>query len=185
MDHGVGRIQEPLAHSESTTSKIAGNPQLDLRSQTLWTLYTTYVASIHKHHPLLELSKLRRMIQQFSDSYSPVECGDHNTELEDGYKSIEYSLSNAVVLLVLALGKICGDREIQPRSKDPEVVDTTSSGSEYFLHAERILVTTGMTVQCVQAMVLAGLFENQRCRFSEGSAWINRACNTLVPLVKQ
>ena len=43
----------------------------DFRSHVLWALYDSYIENIHKLHPFMNASKLRRMIKEFSEQYSP------------------------------------------------------------------------------------------------------------------
>ncbi|KAF2115552.1 hypothetical protein BDV96DRAFT_646544 [Lophiotrema nucula] len=110
-----------------------GRPQLD--ESTLWTLHNLYYKNFHCLHPFLNPSKLRKMIKEFSEIYSPRPSNafspgsavpNHVAGVKrkrssstfaldpwspgragrDGPETIEKSLRNAIVLLVLALGKV-------------------------------------------------------------------------------
>ncbi|KAF1942436.1 hypothetical protein EJ02DRAFT_168438 [Clathrospora elynae] len=99
----------------------------------------SYMSSIHNFHPFMNEGKLRRMFKQFSAQYSPdPRSGStrspaatglpHNfhpgvkrkrsNSAVDGLQSprgeIERSLRNAIVLLVLALGKVCAHTKPLP-----------------------------------------------------------------------
>lgn len=106
----------------------------DFNSKTLWELYRSYQDNIHNLHPFLNPAKLRKMIQEFQEVYSPdrknstmspsgvperlnggIKRKRSSTMYGDAYGvaeelargSIERSLRNAIILLVLALGKVC------------------------------------------------------------------------------
>ncbi|KAL5407815.1 hypothetical protein PMIN04_011602 [Paraphaeosphaeria minitans] len=89
----------------------------DFNSKTLWELYRSYQDNIHSLHPFLNPAKLRKIIQEFQEVYSPdrIERKRSSTLHGDAYGvaeesargSIERSLRNAIILLVLALGKVC------------------------------------------------------------------------------
>ncbi|KAF9733463.1 hypothetical protein PMIN06_009150 [Paraphaeosphaeria minitans] len=105
----------------------------DFHSKTLWALYRSYQDNIHNLHPFLNPAKLRKMIQEFQEVYSPdrmnstmspsavperlnrsIKRKRSSTVYGDAYGvadelargSIERSLRNAILLLVLALGKV-------------------------------------------------------------------------------
>ncbi|KAF2711565.1 hypothetical protein K504DRAFT_224100 [Pleomassaria siparia CBS 279.74] len=115
---------------------LNGNGRLELRSKVMWDLHESYLLNIHSLHPFVNPSSLRKMIADFSDKYSPERTGANvmspgsaipnhlnpgikrkrsSSSFTDPYSpardsstvSIERSLSNAIVLLVLALGKVC------------------------------------------------------------------------------
>jgi hypothetical protein len=106
----------------------------DFTSRTLWDLYHSYQQNIHNLHPFLNPAKLRKMVHEFQDVYSPDRKSSNmspsavperlnggakrkrsSTMFGDAYGvadelargSIERSLRNAIILLVLALGKVC------------------------------------------------------------------------------
>jgi len=114
----------------------------DFRTTVLQELRASYHDHIHCLHPFLNPSKLRKMVTDFGAVYSPeartpktmspagvperlnpgVKRKRSNSVLGDGYGlkedlnkgSIERSLRNAIVLLVLALGKVCLHKDPLP-----------------------------------------------------------------------
>jgi hypothetical protein len=210
----------------------------DFRSQVLWELYDSYIENIHKLHPFMNASKLRRMIKEFSEQYSPDVKANHsgspavnamaNHQLSQGLKrkrstsaygepysakgAIERSLRNALVLLVLALGKVCAHHAplASPQSDKtshtnggwgvhangsfnsdtsddnrPRNVDILP-GMGYFAYATDILGNQqgGNTVAHAQAMILAALYLSQFARVLESWSWINNACRVVLVLIK-
>lgn len=116
----------------------------DFRHNTLWILYKSYQDNIHNLHPFLNPAKLRRMIEEFGDMYSPDRRNSTMSpsavpeRLNGGIKrkrssgiygdaygvaddlargSIERSLRNAIILLVLALGKVCNYKDPLPHPR--------------------------------------------------------------------
>jgi hypothetical protein len=104
----------------------------NFHSRVLWQLYESYIRNMHNLHPFMNPSKIRRMFQEFSDQYSPdaksnsaaspaanalgsqfnhgVKRKRSGSAFGEPYSSkgaIERSLRNAIVLLILALGKVC------------------------------------------------------------------------------
>jgi hypothetical protein len=106
----------------------------DFRISTLHALHASYMQHIHVLHPFLNPFQLDKMIDQFSKVYSPEHRASHamspsgvpdrlnpglkrkrsSSMFGDGFGSsddiskgsIERTLRNAIVLLVLALGKV-------------------------------------------------------------------------------
>ncbi|KAF7578808.1 C6 zinc finger domain containing protein [Pyrenophora tritici-repentis] len=102
----------------------------DFRRHVMFDLLKSYMESMHIFHPFMNEGKLKRMFREFSDQYSPeartanvrspATNGVH--QLNPGIKrkrsasgldglpsprvDIERSLRNAIVLLVMALGKV-------------------------------------------------------------------------------
>jgi hypothetical protein len=114
----------------------------DFRTEVLEKLRRSYHDHIHCLHPFLNPSKLRKMVADFGAVYSPeartpktmspagvperlnpgIKRKRSNSILGDGYGhaedlckgTIERSLRNAIVLLVLALGKVCQHKDPLP-----------------------------------------------------------------------
>lgn len=107
----------------------------DFRSSTLWQLLDSYLDNIHNLHPFLNPAKLRKKMTKFELDYSP----DRRTStmspsaiperLNGGIKrkrsssgvaddlariSIKRSITNCVILFVLALGKVCSYKDKLP-----------------------------------------------------------------------
>jgi hypothetical protein len=118
-------------------------------------------------------------------------------------RGIEYSLHNAIVLLILALGKVCSYKEKVPLSGPALLRNSTfcsdSSGDSglrnvdimpemaYYATAVPILMTHqgGQTIGHAQAFILASLYVDQFARVLESWTWVDRACNVMTILVKQ
>ncbi|KAF2022955.1 C6 zinc finger domain-containing protein, partial [Setomelanomma holmii] len=100
----------------------------DFCCSVLRSLLLSYMQNMHSLHPFLNQSKLQRIFQEFEKKYSPDSKAPHDAppsahQLNPGSKrkrsngafgepcsprgAIEPSLRNAIVLLVLALGKVC------------------------------------------------------------------------------
>jgi hypothetical protein len=210
----------------------------DFRESVLWALYDSYIENIHKLHPFMNASKLRRMIGEFSDQYSPDYDSKHagppaaNTfaknPLNHGPKrkrsgsayyepwsakgAIERSLRNALVLLVLALGKVCAHHEPLPSPQSDKTSHTKGNwglhtdgdfeshtpdddrprnidilpGMSYFAYATDILGNQqgGNTIAHAQAMILAALYLSQFARVLESWSWISNACRVALVLIK-
>jgi hypothetical protein len=113
------------ADTPQDTDHVGGlgpDGQLKLDEETLWRLHQSYHRNIHSLHPFLNPSELRRMIKHFGQMYGPESrrsqalagnkrkrtggaYGDYSASR--GGEVIDRSLHNAIVLLVLALGKVC------------------------------------------------------------------------------
>ena len=143
-------------HSRETVGGLGPDGKPNFQSVTLWRLHSSYMQHIHSLHPFLNPSKLRKMISEFSAVYSPDSkgktaaspgsavpgylnagvkrkrsssaFGDHYTPVQDpSVNGIERSLRNAIVLLVLALGKVCEYEEPLPAPQSERGL--TSDGS--------------------------------------------------------
>ncbi|EMC95763.1 hypothetical protein BAUCODRAFT_123059 [Baudoinia panamericana UAMH 10762] len=115
---------------------------LDLDASTITDLYASYMQHIHIMHPFLDRQRLRTLVEVFikrysttrtttakfvshhinSDSDRPLKrqrsagsANDGYTRNQSGERAIpEHSPGNAIVYLVLALGKICQHRDPLP-----------------------------------------------------------------------
>jgi hypothetical protein len=115
---------------------LASDGSLKIDPVTVESLYTSYIKNIHNLHPFLNPSKLKSMTQNFAEMYGL----SRNRNLHAGVKRkrstshysdpfspgggttsefIEKSLHNAIVLLVLALGKVAAYKDKLP-SPDPD-----------------------------------------------------------------
>ncbi|KAJ4345059.1 hypothetical protein N0V95_005968 [Ascochyta clinopodiicola] len=210
----------------------------DFRSSVLWELYDSYIENIHQLHPFMNACKLRRMIKEFSMQYSPdvnrkhtgsitadtlanhqlsqnlkrKRSGSEYGEPYSGKSAIERSLRNALVLLVLALGKVCAHHDQLPSPQSDKASHTNGGwdthancrshsetsedtrlrnvdilpGMGYFAYATDILGNQqgGNTVAHAQAMILAALYLSQFARVLESWSWINNACRVVLVLIK-
>ncbi|KAF2747078.1 hypothetical protein M011DRAFT_403309 [Sporormia fimetaria CBS 119925] len=107
---------------EDTPGGLGRDGYLKLDEDTLTRLLGSYQKHIHTLHPFLNPGELRRMVKAFGRNYGPNghtrSAGTKRKRSAGGvngfpspflfaHHSIERSLSNAIVLLVLALGKVC------------------------------------------------------------------------------
>jgi hypothetical protein len=181
-------LDESESESETESPECGGlwgdmpfdspKPTLDLRSKQLSRLLVSYVRTLHRLCPLFDLDRVHGMVCQFSRSYSPT---DNENFIKPG-TCIEHSLSNVIVLLILALGEVCEHKDSLPvpdnSGSDAPRNTAILPGMKYYAFAAGILGTLrGSTgVDCAQATILAALFQNQYGRFSEGWGLIQQAC---------
>lgn len=107
-------------------------------------------------------------------------------------RRIEQSIDNAVILLVLALGSICENRDCPvpvpvPRDYCKERDVDAIPGLAYYKYATQILgrLQGGTSLPHVQAALLAGLYTGQLAHPFQSHGWINQAawaCQVLVRL---
>jgi hypothetical protein len=207
----------------------------DFRVAVVDQLLASYDENMRTLHPFLNPSKLQKMCREFKEQYSPDFKGPNVASpaeyaLNPGLKrkrsgstygdtktprgAIEHSLRNAIVLLVLALGKVCSykekvplpspqsDKGIPPSgawgshpngSFNSETSDDTRPrnidimpGMAYYSYATDILGNHhgGLTVAHAQAFILAALYINQFARVLESWSWVNSACRVTIVLLK-
>jgi hypothetical protein len=110
----------------------------DFTVATMDKLLESYERNMHNLHPFLNRSKVQKMFREFKEQYSPdfkapnvASPATHQVSLSlkrkrsssafgEPYQpkgAIERSLRNAIVLLVLALGKVCSYKDKQPLPK--------------------------------------------------------------------
>ncbi|KAF3031938.1 hypothetical protein E8E12_001908 [Didymella heteroderae] len=226
---------DPTSHPNENGGVLGPDGWPDFRSAVLWELYDSYIGNIHKLHPFMDTRNLRRMVKEFSEQYSPDLNGKNagspaasSLDLHQGLKrkrsggaygepwsskgAIERSLRNALVLLVLALGKVCVHHDPLPSPQSDRIShanggwgvhangsfssDTSDDnrprnvdilpGMGYFAYATNILGNQqgGNTVAHAQAMILAALYLSQFARVLESWSWINNACRVVLVLIK-
>jgi hypothetical protein len=107
----------------------------DFRAAVVDQLLASYDQNMRTLHPFLNPSKLQKMCREFKEQYSPdtraaniaspadyhlnpglkrKRSGSAIGEVKTPRGAIEHSLRNAIVLLVLALGKVCSYKEKKP-----------------------------------------------------------------------
>ena len=233
---GEAPRSDPRQDRQENNGGLGPDGRPDFREKVLWELYDSYIENIHKLHPFMNASKLRRMIKEFSEQYSPDVNSKYtgspaaNTLAHQGLKrkrsssaygepysakgAIERSLRNALVLLVLALGKVCAYHDPLPSPQSDKMhhsnggwgvhangsFNSNSDSSDdnrprnvdilpgmgYFAYATDILGNQqgGNTVAHAQAMILAALYLSQFARVLESWSWINNACRVVLVLIK-
>ncbi|KAF2844439.1 hypothetical protein T440DRAFT_326547 [Plenodomus tracheiphilus IPT5] len=189
------------------------NGQLDFHSRVIYELLDSYLDNLHALHPFMSPSELKVTFGRFAMQYSPDAepllplQGHHGVKRKrsnNGFSgpsstgsAIKSTINNAIVLLVLALGKVLqfdGKCLPAPR-KDPEIVNDNRDqpknidflpGMAYFAYATNILGNelSGNTVAHAQAMILAGLYLSQFSRVLESWSWISEACRIVLFLTK-
>lgn len=238
--HPPGDQPSPSTMSTSTPRDdfgyeggLGSDGRPNFRASVIRNLHQSYLDTMHTFHPFLNPSKLARMVKEFIDQYSPDAKGANpmspaNHQLNPGIKrkrsssafgepyssrgAIERSLRNAIVLLVLALGKVCGYTDKLPHPQSDKGSTTSGSawgqmngsftsdvsddarprnidvlpGMAYFAYATDILGNQagGHTVAHAQANILAGLYLSQFARVLESWSWINSACRITAVLIK-
>jgi hypothetical protein len=122
----------------------------DFRAHVMDELLEAYFTNIHNLHPFLNRSKIQKMFREFKEQYSPdFKAANAQSpaahQLNPGMKrkrsssafgeacsakgAIERSLRNAIVLLVLALGKVCSYKDRRPLPSPQSDKGTTSNGA--------------------------------------------------------
>jgi hypothetical protein len=129
-EHFLQQQQQQQQQRQENGLRADGRP--DFRRHVMFDLLRSYMETMHIFYPFMNESKLRRMVKDFSDQYSPdaKPLNAHSPAPVRGVKrkrlasnldglllgrgEIERSLRNAIVLLVLALGKVCSHTEPLP-----------------------------------------------------------------------
>jgi hypothetical protein len=147
----------PSSHP-SSEGGLGPDGRPDFHSRVLWQLYESYITNMHNLHPFMNPSKIRRMFQEFSEQYSPdvksnsaaspnanslashfsqgVKRKRSGSAFGEPYSSkgaIERSLRNAIVLLILALGKVCNYKDQLP---SPQSDKGSAMSGAWGLHKE-------------------------------------------------
>ena len=135
---------------------LSPNGGLMLDTSVVERLFRSYMDNIHILHPFLEPKVIRSMIHTFKRKYSwdvktprPTIGAKRKREMADSPSSveefaathqqvrpqtsqsppsavIEHSVANAIVLLVLALGKVCEHKEPIPGPANPAAIPTST-----------------------------------------------------------
>jgi hypothetical protein len=196
----------------------------DFRRHVLFELLDSYMKSMHMFHPFMNEGKLKRMFREFSDQYSPRHNGHARSpaatqQFNPGVKrkrsmsgvdggvgsgrgEIERSLRNAIVLLVLALGKVCAYKKPLPApqsdrspyinqswgyvrdSPNPNGSFTSDTSEDHRLRNIEFL--PGMAYYAYATDILG----NQQggnttaARVLESWSWISNACRIALILIK-
>jgi hypothetical protein len=124
----------------------------DFRANAVDDLLQSYVENMHKLHPFLNLPKLRKMVRDFKERYSPNIKGMNvqspafhppiqslkrkrsRSAFGEHYSprgAIERSLRNAIILLVLALGKVCSYKENLPVPQSDKCPDPNGAWGSF------------------------------------------------------
>jgi hypothetical protein len=102
---------------EDRPGGLGADGRPDFRVATLDALLESYERHMHSLHPFLDRCKIQKMFRGFKDQHSP-DARTLNNMPSAAYNrpkgAIERSLRNAVVLLILALGKVCSYKERTP-----------------------------------------------------------------------
>lgn len=135
----IGTPREYFSHQprQATSNGLGSDGRPDFSRPVMFELLRSYMETMHIFHPFMNETKLRRMFKDFSDQYSPDarpmnprspapvhgvkrKHSESNFEggLATGRGEIERSLRNAIVLLVLALGKVCAHTDPLPAPKN-------------------------------------------------------------------
>ncbi|KKY25262.1 putative c6 zinc finger domain-containing protein [Phaeomoniella chlamydospora] len=126
---GLGR--ERVLISEDHPGVLGADGRLKLDSDTIDQYVTSFMHHMYVMHPILDPRRLSQMVNRFKQAYSPVRPGpslgkrkrDGDTKYYYGeyqqrqgpeqnytgprYPKIGRTIGNAIIVLILALGKIC------------------------------------------------------------------------------
>jgi hypothetical protein len=138
---GIGYAGPNSNDRKAVSSEVGGlnlDGTMNFDRNTINKLHSSYIFNIHNMHPFLDRRILRKMVNKFISRYSPIggamnkgakrkRSSDNMpgllqeatvkiaTETSFTARSLpERSISNAIVLLVLALGKICDWKQPLP-----------------------------------------------------------------------
>jgi len=200
---------------------------LDLDQTTILKLWDSYVNHMHVMHPFLDQARTRKLINKFIARYCPnrhrtqstwaVGDGESDRPIKrqrsngstssqgtgagefrrEWFVNTERSPSNAVIYLVLALGKICAHKENLPGPVQDRVLDANQSstrtiknvdiipGIAYYAKAAKILgdQSDGTDLIHAQMFLLAGLYKGQLARVKESMSWIAKAGQVVQSLL--
>jgi hypothetical protein len=183
--------EHPLANSlgrypENHQGRLGLDGIPDFRVATMSHLLDSYKESIHSMHPFMDPKYVCTIFPEFKHRYSPDARLEKQTH--EGPRVIEYSIRNAIVLLILALGKVCSYKNREPLpspNKGAKNIDILP-GMAYYSIATDILGShlSGNTIEHAQAFILAALYMNQFTRVSESGGWTHSACRATLVLVK-
>jgi Fungal Zn(2)-Cys(6) binuclear cluster domain len=134
---------------------VSANGGLILDADLVDTFVHSYLANIHILHPFLEIKVLQDMVTRFKRRYSwgyfppqhrglstgkrkraaeespgpPSDGSSHNRSYysgSTGVAEVEHSITNAIILLVLALGKICAHKAPLPGPMSDTSIPTSN-----------------------------------------------------------
>jgi len=129
--------------------------RLNFQSAVVDRLHRSYMDHMHVLHPFLNPGKLTRMVREFKEQYSPDAKATNvaspaahqlNPSLKRKRSSsafgepysprgpIERSLRNAIVLLVLALGKVCSYKDRLPYPQSDKSPNTNGAWGSFSSH---------------------------------------------------
>jgi hypothetical protein len=191
------------SNSQENPGGLDSDGRLKIDSATVDSLYKSYIKNIHNLHPFLNPSELKHMMQSFADKYDSTRSRimhagtkrerSRSNDLDSfspgigaTNKVIEKSLSDAIVLLVLALGKVASYTNKLPSPEPNRRNIDILPGMAYFGYATDILGNhiAGNTVAHAHANILAALYVAQYARVLESWSWINCACRICLVLIK-
>ena len=152
---GTGQLPARSPGPDSANRNHVGGVSADggliLDNDRVETYYSSYMSNMHILHPFLEIRKLRIMLDKFKKRYSWGYVNKlKRKRLQDGSSpgasyepsralssatgatpDIEHSIANAIVLLVLALGKICAYKGFLPGAKSDIATPTSNPQPPY------------------------------------------------------
>jgi hypothetical protein len=198
-----------------TAGGLKPDGALDLDQATILSLWNSYLKHMHIMHPFLDKAETGKLIDKFITQYSvgdgesdrPIKRHRSNGptgsqdigagEVRRGRSTnIERSPSNAVIYLVLALGKICTHKEDLPGSQRSSFDKSSASfqtaknieivpGLAYYAKAAEILggQVDGNDLIHAQMFLLAGLYKGQLARVKESMSWIAMAGRVIKTLL--
>lgn len=162
---GTGQVVQEGRRSEPhAVGGMGTDGKIDLEAATVSRLFENYRRHIHKMHPFLDLGSLTHFIQRFirhhcsgrHTGFSPLvrngalesksnkrkrsEPGVHTVAESSGHgpkSAPDRSLSNAIVYLVLALGKVCEHKDPLPGTvqEDGKMMAPPMPASSFGTHA--------------------------------------------------
>ena len=200
-------------YSNGTTDDHLGglNPDGTLRMDphTVDKLFSSYIQNLHVLVPFLSLGRLKRMFEQVKAQMNPTRGpSSKRCQLPNGGKKrkrsnggssalpfLERRISTVIVLMVMALGKICEAKDplcgpvtenwtgTSPPDRNIDVIP----GLAYYVQGAEMLGTLhgGNDLSHVQAMLLASMYCGQFASLLEAWSWLSQAGHACLFLMNE
>ncbi|KAM0714587.1 hypothetical protein Q7P37_009883 [Cladosporium fusiforme] len=176
---------------------------LELSAAMMNDHFASFMERIYIMHPFVDATDLRKWFDEFLARYGPTPQRSRSDGVGDGSDlgwtcqprgelfrvPCERSPEDAVVFLVLALGRICEHTGPLPAialgSKSDEVDVSAIPGLLYYLRAVHIMKSEPRcdSLMHAQIFLLAGLYASQLARVRECMGWLARAGKILRELI--
>lgn len=197
---------ERVSHSDRSRLSFTGGVNiggcLELSATMMNKYFASFMERIYIMHPFVDTTDLRNLFDDFLARYGPTPQHSHSGGVHDESDlrwrcqrptewfrvPRERSPGDAVVFLILALGKICEHgiplpaTAFDPKSDKAEV--STIPGLPYYVRAIEIIKREACCDSLIHAQIflLAGLYAGQLARVRECVSWFVRAGKVLQKL---
>jgi hypothetical protein len=216
--YGINAYTGPNSAQRSQSPSVGGvkpDGGLDLDVSTIDSLWASFVKHVYIVHPIVDLATMRASVDLFISRYSPgglhirPDVTSFASELQGTVGSTmrykgsqaargdfatadhfdtERSPENAMVYLVLALGKITMCEWPSPADSTPAQPATNMKfipGLAYYAKAAEIMGEQSDANESVHAQMflLAGIYKGQLARVKESMRWVTKASAVVMALL--